>query len=76
MFPACIITTEVKFFAGVFQRICQDFKTRKQEILSTYFIERIDLSFTSPVKLLPLSLKWLFFLWNNQGGYAISSRVN
>ena len=60
-FPACSITTEVKSFGGIFQRVCQDFKTRKQEILNTYFTKRSDLCFTSPVKLLQLSLKCFFF---------------
>ena len=35
MFPAGNITTEVKSFAGIFQRICQDLKGRKQEIPNT-----------------------------------------
>ena len=60
MFPACSITTEMKSFAGIFQIICQDFKTKRQEILNTFFIKRIDLCFTSPVKLLPLPLKYFF----------------
>ena len=61
MFPAHSITTEVKSFAGIVQRICQNLKTSKQEILNIYFTKRIVLCFTSPDKLLPLSLKYIFF---------------
>ena len=59
-FAACSTTREGKSFAGTFQRVCQDFKTRKQEILNNYFTKRINLCFTSPLKLLPLSLKFFF----------------
>ena len=38
MFPVCNVTTDVKSVAVISQRICQGFKTRKQEILNTYFI--------------------------------------
>ena len=37
MFTACNIATEMKSIAGICQRICQDFKTRKQEILNGNF---------------------------------------
>ena len=61
MFPTCSITIEVKSFTGILQRICQDFKTKKQEILNTHITKRIDVCFTSPAKLLTLSLKCVFF---------------
>ena len=62
---SCSITIEVKASERIFQRICQNFKTRKQEILNRYFTKSTDLSFTSPAKLLPLSLNCFFCLWNS-----------
>ena len=50
----------MKVFAGIIQRICRNFKTRKQEILNRYFTKPIDLYFISPLKLLALSLNCFF----------------
>ena len=75
IFQACSIITDVKSFAGIFRRICQDFKTMKYKIINIYFRNGIYLYFVSCQTIFVVS-EMLSYLWNNQGGYAMNSHVN
>ena len=55
----CSITTVVKSFAGIFQRICQNFKTRKQEILILRCFRSSSLSAFCKIGVLKTSAKFL-----------------
>ena len=55
----CSITTEVKSFAGIFQRICQNFKTRKQEILILKCFSSSSLSAFCKIGVVKTSAKFL-----------------
>ena len=55
----CSITTEVKSFTGFFQRICQNFKTRKQEILIFNCFRSSSVSAFCEVGVLKTSAKFL-----------------
>ena len=55
----CSITTAVQSFAGIFQRICQNFKTRTQEIFIFKCFRSSSLSVFCKIGVLKTSTKFL-----------------